>query len=669
MPSTFFGLNIAYTGLQAANAWLNTTGNNISNVETEGYSRQKITQQAADALRTHTRYGMAGAGVNSISVDQIRNQYYDLKYWNSCSTLGIYEERKDYMMQIEDYFTETDTMRGFNTIFSDMFDSLDEVYKSPGDDAVKSQFLGQCASLSNYFNEMSTNLRKLQEDANSEIKNYTDQINALASEIATINKQINMIECNHVIANELRDKRALMIDELSKIVDVEVIEVPVYTTEEGSNDPNAEKSGMNRYTVKIAGGQTLVKSYEYNTLSCTARENKVNQSDAEGLYDIKWSNGLDFNLYGKNLGGKLKGLIEVRDGNNDEYFHGTLGTSVEQNAVLDEGGNPVYEQKVDENGDLVFDAGGNPVYDTTKPVYEYKIHVDASKYSYLMDVNKMTLPPEGSIQFANEIFEYTEFAAELDPDSDPKKADYVFTVTKDPSAYLGKEAKIGTSVDYLGIPYYQEQMNEWVRQFSAAMNDIERTARGADYEYADALLVAKNAVDEGFYKFDDQYEYEATGDTTKPRDAKLKTINSKGDNYYQLTAATMMVNKDMVTDVDKFLTSTDYYKGQDNQDIAESLLSVKTDKSKMAFRGCTAQEFLQTMTADIALGTSAASTFTKNYTDINNSINNQRVSVSGVDNDEEALNLVKFREAYNLSAKMMSIMQQIYDRLILQTGV
>ena len=58
MPSQFFGLNIAYTGLQASNAWLTTTANNIANVETEGYSRQEVKQEAANALRTFTSYGM-----------------------------------------------------------------------------------------------------------------------------------------------------------------------------------------------------------------------------------------------------------------------------------------------------------------------------------------------------------------------------------------------------------------------------------------------------------------------------------------------------------------------------------------------------------------------------------------------------------------------------------
>ena len=66
--SQFFGLNIGYTGLQAANAALNVTGNNISNVETKGYTRQEAKQAAAEALRTNTSYGMAGAGQKNIGI-------------------------------------------------------------------------------------------------------------------------------------------------------------------------------------------------------------------------------------------------------------------------------------------------------------------------------------------------------------------------------------------------------------------------------------------------------------------------------------------------------------------------------------------------------------------------------------------------------------------------
>ena len=65
MPSQFFGLMIGYSGLTAAQASQNITANNIANINTEGYSRQELKQEAASALRTYTHYGMAGAGVDA----------------------------------------------------------------------------------------------------------------------------------------------------------------------------------------------------------------------------------------------------------------------------------------------------------------------------------------------------------------------------------------------------------------------------------------------------------------------------------------------------------------------------------------------------------------------------------------------------------------------------
>ena len=109
--------------------------------------------------------------------------------------------------------------------------------------------------------------------------------------------------------------------------------------------------------------------------------------------------------------------------------------------------------------------------------------------------------------------------------------------------------------------------------------------------------------------------------------------------------------------------------GQDAQDITLELMKVRTDKSKMTYRGCSSEEFLQCLTSDVALGASSANNFYSNFDKISKSIVAQRTSVSGVDNDEEALNLVKFQEAYNLSAKMIQVFTEIYDRLILNTGV
>ncbi len=620
MSSQFFGLNIAYTGLQAANANLTTTANNISNVETQGYSRQHVVQEAANAIRTYTSYGMAGAGVDAKAIEQVRNEFYDLKFWNSNANLGCFEIKEEYMRQIEDYFTETDTARGFGTIYSDMFAALDEVYKSPADTAIKTEALASIGNLCEYFNSSSTNLRKLQEDANAEIKNEINQINTIAAEIASINKQINAIEINGIIANELRDKRSLFIDELSKYVDVEVDEVPIFTEEGGE-----EESGATRYFVRIAGGQELVNTYDYNTLECVARDYKVNQSDAEGLYDIVWSNGLEFNLYGKNLGGSLKGLVEIRDGNNEEYFDGTV------QAVTVEGSGSSAKSKV----------------------------LISADHDYMQVENKSTLTNMGIITLGNKEFEFESWEYDADTKS------YTFVVAGDASSFAPQEitldgkteteykgATVGSSVAFKGIPYYQEQMNEWVREFAKAMNDIELTAKDKEGNSADVLFGAKDITDDNMYHFTEDGSFTSTS-----------------DSYYQLTASNFMVNRDMIEDVSKFLTNSDYYEGQDQQDIIDKMMDVQTNKDMMSFRGCTSKEFLQCILADVALDTNSVRTFAENYGNITDSIINQRLSVSGVDNDEEALNLVKFQEAYNLASKMIQVFTEVYDRLILSTGV
>ena len=83
MPSQFFGLNIAASGLRAANAALNTTANNIANASTDGYSRQKVKQEASDPIRVFATYGCAGAGVDTIAIERVRDSFYDVKYRNN----------------------------------------------------------------------------------------------------------------------------------------------------------------------------------------------------------------------------------------------------------------------------------------------------------------------------------------------------------------------------------------------------------------------------------------------------------------------------------------------------------------------------------------------------------------------------------------------------------
>ena len=651
MPSQFFGLNIAYTGLTASNAALNTTANNIANAETAGYSRQHVVQEAADALRTFTTYGCAGARVDVIAIERIRDEFYDNKYWDSNTNVGEYNMKQYYMTQVEDYFMDTETSEGFTTIFNKMMDALAEVKKQSGTLATKAQFVGYADNIAEYFNNMAGNLELVQKDVNSEIKVKIDEINSIASELATLNKQINVIEMSGGAANELRDKRTLLLDELSAVVSIEVKETPIVDP----NDPERETGG-NRFIVTIAGGQELVDTNEYNTLTCIARTNeeKVNQSDAEGLYDVYWITdqrtgaiGDQFNLYNPLMGGELQGLVEMRDGNNGEHFNGIV-ENVEIITTTDENGNVVVKN----------DEGGKPLKAVT-------ISVDDT---YLLDLNKCTLPDNGGrITIANTVYYFDDWTYNYNADG---TTTYTFTINETKSGVnispsrKGYEAAIGKSIDYQGIPYYQEQMNEWVRVFSQAFNDILADGYDVYGGSGNKLFVGDVETDDKQYEFTNRYNQ-----TNADGDRIAESIYVADDSYYRLTAKNMNVWEPMYADPDLLATKTDSSAGVDEYGNVTALIDMTTDKKVASFRGAAVSEFLTCILSDVALNANTANTFYTTYSNVTNSIDNQRLSISSVDQDEEAVSLVKYQNAYTLASKMISTLTEIYDRLILETGV
>ena len=639
MPSQFFGLNIAYTGLLASNAAMNTTSNNIANVQTEGYSRQQVTQQASNALRVFQTYGCAGAGVETLAIERIRDEFYDGRFWDNNAQLGEYDMKQYYMQQLETYFDDDGKSTGFKTIFDQlMVTGMQALLKDPNSATAKSQFVGYAGALTEYFNGMAGNLEKVQKDINQEIKLKVDQINSLAGEIASLNKQINTIELAGTKANELRDRRTLLIDELSKIVDVEVKETPIID----ANNENRE-TGANRYMVKIAGGQMLVDGSDYNGLECVARTSyeKVNQTDIDGLYEIYWSDGQKFNLYNASMGGDLAGLIQMRDGNNGENFTGQV-TATGTTTTAD-----------------------GKTHDT--------VTVKVTK-AYLQDLNKCNLSDQGGIiDLGNQEFYYDswEYTCEYDANGNATYS-YTFTLSdseKNPRGItndrVGKKAEIGTDLSYQGIPYYMNQMNEWIRTFSQKFNDILTSGYSGNGDPGVKMFTGNKATGGEQFLLDDAAK---RYDKQEKKNSKV-TVKVNDDSYYRLTAKNFDILDAMEQDPSLMANRKNASDGVEQNDLLNDLKNLATDKSKMSFRGCNASEFLQCILSDVALNASRANTFYASFKDISNTIDNQRISISGVDEDEEAVNLVKYQNGYNLASKMIQTLTEIYDRLILETGV
>lgn len=629
MPSTFLGLNTSYRGLVASNSGLNTTANNISNIETAGYSRQKVNQVASSAIRTYTSYGCVGTGVDTLAAERVRDVFYDIKYWNNNSKLGEYDKKQYYAAIIENYLNDTkgtNAVKGFTSIFDEYEAAMESLGTNTGDSSYALDFIGKAGNLCEYFNLLYNNFKSMQTDVNDEIKIKVDEINGIAQEIATLNKEINTIEMDGVsVANELRDKRDLLVDELSAIVDVSVEEKDIIDARTG------EASGVTSFSVKIAGGQTLVDCYDYRELQCVPRDTyqQINANDAEGLYDVKWTDtGDDLGVHAKSTQGELKGLFEMRDGNNGEAFNGRVS-------------------KVDPDNQTV------------------SVKVTDS---YLLDMNKSTLPlTNGKITLSGKEYYYKEWSFQLSEDG--KSATYTFQLDEEKNTLNNAEpistsltyekAKVGEQVNYQGIPYYMEQMNEWVRNYAESFNKLYGVEGATDYRGDDhtgaIFYTGINTVNGEQYKM-------KVG-------SSAKSYSSSDDGYFRLNAGNFNVEKSIENDANSMATHTVETGGVSKYDIIAELKDLSTNTNKMTFRGCKAEDFLICLMGDAALNAESANSFQSIYSNIEQTIASNRISISGVDADEEAASMINYQNAYNLSSKMISVLCEVYDKLIQETGV
>lgn len=304
MGSSFFELNVATTGLFAAKTGLQVTSNNIANASVKGYSRQVVLQKASSSLKKFNGIGKVGTGTNVYGVGQIRDVYLDKKYWEKQATLGEYSQKKTQLTTLESIFNSlektglTNTINTFFSSISDLsFTAADLDYRN----AVISNTEILISDLKSYANE----ILKQQSDVNDEVYATVNKINQIGSQLVSLNYQIYNSELDGHTANELRDERAVLIDELSKYANIETKEISDGTDRE-----------LGKKFVVLINGQEFVSHNNYRTLNCEPRQNPLHKNDALNLYDINWSNGDNFDING--LKGELKGLIDIRDGDSGQ---------------------------------------------------------------------------------------------------------------------------------------------------------------------------------------------------------------------------------------------------------------------------------------------------------------------------------------------------------------
>jgi flagellar hook-associated protein 1 FlgK len=526
---------------------------------------------------------------------------------------------------------------GYTQLLSELSSAMQDLASNPSNATYRTQFTQSLGNFTDLINEVATNYQNTQEDINNEIAIHVDTINSISSQIYSLNQQIMNIETRYGNANDLRDQRELLVDQLSELVNVTVVETPIMYGE----GADATDSGATTYEVRI-GGALLVDNMECRQLKVVAREEKVNQNDIDGLYDVYWvglndSLGDKFDFNNSNVRGLIKGLLEVRDGNNMDSFSGTITAMMSGSADS-----------------------------------EATVRVQLAEG---IDIDELNLPTEGTITLNCKEYYYDGWEAEYDDKGNLNN--FVFkniTVTSDtgkrePATFnastdVGKTATMGAAIDCKGIPYYMTQLNEFVRTLSKTINDI---FTGED-ENGNKAVDANG--DEGLDVFTTTNlsgeDLVLSGSTNT---GKLTSDILTDPSYYQLTALNWSVNQAVAADQSKVVVSyaDDIAQGNlDAKDVLDKVIAAMSDQS-MYSQGTVAQ-FLQSITTSQAVDIQKYSSFADNMNEVSTVIDNQRLSVSSVDTNEEAASLVIYQNGYNLACKIISVMNEVYDKLINETG-
>ena len=226
MRSTFAGLNTMVSGLNANQIALDTVGHNITNAGNTGYSRQRANASATKPEKIYTYYGASqiGTGTSVESITRARDEFADKQYWKENSNLKEAESEQYVLGKVETVFEEP-TDSSLQTVLNKFWKSFQTLSTNASNYSTRVEVRDTGKEIVNSIDLAQSQLKDLISDNNSSLELKKDSINQITEKILQLNKQIVTIEnSGSGYANDLRDSRDLLVDELSTLVNVNVTE-------------------------------------------------------------------------------------------------------------------------------------------------------------------------------------------------------------------------------------------------------------------------------------------------------------------------------------------------------------------------------------------------------------------------------------------------------------
>jgi len=293
--SLFEGLGVATRGLAASQLGINVSGQNITNAFTDGYSRKRIEQNAE--WRRDGSFGQMGFGVEVYAINRVRDQFVDRLVNQEQTRFGYFSIKDAAYNRVENVFQEPKE-HALNQLLKNFWNNWMDVANNPSDSGARQTLRSTSESMTTQFNYIATQLREYKDTINGEIEDRVNKINKLTDAIHHCNEIIVNSESLTNKANDTRDKRDLMLEELAKIVDVDYFE---------------EENGA---LIVTSNGSMLVSMARSHELAVKRVEHVDDAGYQYSKVDVTYGpTGRPFTP----KSGELKALLEVRDVDIPEY--------------------------------------------------------------------------------------------------------------------------------------------------------------------------------------------------------------------------------------------------------------------------------------------------------------------------------------------------------------
>ncbi|MFK5985704.1 MAG: flagellar hook-associated protein FlgK [Pseudomonadota bacterium] len=695
MASGIFG--IGTSGLLTAQQQIATTGHNISNVNTAGYARQRT--EVSSSLPNFSGSGYTGTGVQIDTTRRFYDEFLEKQIRSSNSQLGRFERFNELAGQIDNILANPDA--GLTPTIEDFYNALQEANDFPSSVPARSVLVTSANTLVDRFSLLQDRFIDLNNQTNSNLADVADEVTARAASIAELNQQISLQigAGNGNLPNDAMDQREQLIKEISERIDVNV----VYQSNGAVN-------------LFIGSGQSLVLNSTAFTMS--VRDGEYSPKDKE----IFLSNtNTEINITSQIKGGELQGLVDFKKQVLEPSFNSlgriaasissemndqhSLGLTLQKDATGNyiQGGNFFNDITAPQStfssttniGNAGFDVNITDTSALTTSDYELEFTFAAGVYTYSMtrlsdnatftgssvlsnaaalvdlngDLANTTLPSGNSINSPQGISISLASGAVTSGDrffvqpTHELSRDIGVNVTDVLDIALASPIAVSEASDALGVGTNTGTGTMEFVQFEApngnltnipisdalgAYTNIVVTYNGTGFDISSAAPAAVPAVAAGPIAYNPVTDSGATLTLGAPYDSisfKVTGAPATGDS---------------------FLIGNNQSPQDDNRNglIMASIQAKKTIQNGSA----DFQRAYGLMVADVGTRTHSSEVDLRAQTTLNDQAKQNRDSLSGVNLDEEASNLLRFQQAYQASAKVITVANDIFSTLLNTIG-